>query len=69
MFPGKTFFVGFKLTAFKNKHTFLFCIQCNAKLDTFHVIYLVVTKEMTQICHLCHELLKSDTARNFTWAY
>ena len=61
-FPGKTFFVGFQLTAFENKRTFLFWIQplrCIAKLNKFHAIYLVVTKYRALIWHLCHELLNS----------
>ena len=46
-FPGKTFFVRFQLTVFKNNSTFmekkqLLCIQplsCTAKLDKFYAIY------------------------------
>ena len=58
----KNIFVGFQLKAFENKGTFLFCMKqlwCTAKLDKFHLIYLLVTTVISQIWHLCHELLKS----------
>ena len=58
----KSFLEKLFLRTFENKSTFLFWIQplwCTAKRNKFHAIYLVVTKEMVQIWHLCHELLNS----------
>ena len=58
----KSFLEKLFLRTFENKSTFLLWIQplwCTAKRNKFHAIYLVVTKEMVQIWHLCHELLNS----------
>ena len=71
-----TFFVGFQLTVFENKWTFmkknLFCIQPlwrTAKPNTFFTICLVLTKEMAHIWHLWQELLKSTSKILKTWRH
>ena len=44
-------------------------LWCTAKLDRFYAIYLVLTKEMSQMWHLWQELLRSTSKTWETWRH
>ena len=65
----KDIFGEFQETILENKLTFvkkMYCIQqlsCNAKLDRFYAIYLVLTNKIARKWHLWQNLLNS-TSKN-----